>query len=920
MRTPHSPAGEDSLAEALDAVETMLKRGAYQAALDRLAILEAQDGGDALSLARLWFYRGHALSRLHQPLRAMHAYQTSIGWKGEPALRSVAYSRLGRLQQATGAFDDAFQSFKASLALETEPREQAKILGNAADALRDLGEFADADDLSRQAAELTQNAATGGFELDAAAQEFARAGDHAWALELNDRARVWFALHEPRALPVNAEIRSELLRQAGWTDDASAQSRAMLALFDAQAAASIGERHYEEGWRRSLATRQTPTSPAMVAFRRAFEFRARRRSTEALQLLGQCIAEARRAGDDALALRAQALRGGWLFDQGSDDALVDLDAAQSEASERGLALPEISALVTMQALGATSGRVRRHPLELLCRARRLRDQMRALLANVTMTKRERAIEMNDTGAIENQLGKYADSREMWPEAADFFEQAAALAPSVGDTFPLGNRLSGLCSAARQAGQTARAEVAARKLAALCTTPGTSPRTRVVGARELHVFWRDKDPSQALRWIEHAVAAGEEQRASFPPEQRDALDRQWNEIYGMLAVARRRSGHNAEAFEALQLGKFRPLAEAIGRRIGGAQPPTGLAAIRSALAANECLLDIAAERDGLTGYVVTRDELLVVRAEGDPATMAAVDAGDMRGRAAALLALSRENAMLAQFAQRVETALPAGARLIVAPDPRLSNIPLHTIPVAGRPWCEVRELGYVPAAAALAAPQLARCGQVMVMGDARGDLPSAKAECQAVAARFRTAALTGADCTRAALVAALERGPLDVLHIATHGRGNPRQGELASLLLVEDGEARWCDLAGLTRLPWRVGLVVLSGCSTGLVGRQNSTAYVSVAEAVLRAGAGSVVACLWPVGDGAARLAMMAFHEALGTGLGVTAALGVARRRLRAPDAVTGALRDGRSTPDASPQERDLNWSAFVSLGRAEPLT
>ena len=209
-----------------------------------------------------------------------------------------------------------------------------------------------------------------------------------------------------------------------------------------------------------------------------------------------------------------------------------------------------------------------------------------------------------------------------------------------------------------------------------------------------------------------------------------------------------------------------------------------------------------------------------------------------------------------------------------------------------------------------------------MGDSRDDLPQARLESGTVAKLYDDAAYVGADSGVERLRTALAAGPLDIVHIATHGRGNPRHGGLASLLLVDaTGAPRWTALEEITRTPWDVGLVVLSGCSTGLIGRRNGGQMVSVAERVLRAGARAVVACLWPVGDAAARLGMEAFHHAFSATPDVAAALGAARAALRAPDVALGPLRDGLGQQPVSSTalERDLNWSAFISLGVSDPF-
>jgi CHAT domain-containing protein len=261
---------------------------------------------------------------------------------------------------------------------------------------------------------------------------------------------------------------------------------------------------------------------------------------------------------------------------------------------------------------------------------------------------------------------------------------------------------------------------------------------------------------------------------------------------------------------------------------------------------------------------------------------------------------------------------------------LHNLPLHTVPLGGQPWCERRAIGYLSCAGALSFPRVAASGApVFIAGNSRRDLPGAEAECQAIANLYNVRALTGADCTRAALEAALASGPLDIVHLAVHGRGNPLRGGQASLLLADEtGDVAWTDLDALTCKPWRVNLVVLSGCSTGLGGLRYGHQLISVAGRILEAGADAVVASLWPVGDDAAHRAMIAFHTALlqarRSGADLRCALDVARATLRDPAAANiHKLRDGR---DFAPLEGTdpgsfdpalaaaLDWASFFVVG------
>lgn len=894
-------------------------RGDSQGTLDRLPTLEAiaRAIDDSAALGQAEYLRGYTFRRLGQNFRAIEAYQRALAHGGDAAFRSRTLDRLGNVQCDVSAFDEATASYQAALKVETDPAGKAAILRNVAGAMRSLGEFSIAEDAERQAAVVSQAAAKDGYALDAAAQSFSTLGDHAWALELNDRAKTWFEGNNPVALPVNAEIRIALLQRAGRPQDAEAQFRKALALFDAQAQATINPQHYIEGWRRSYGTRLSPKSPLMMNFGLA----VRSGNVTAIE---QVVASARQAGDIALTLRARAVIGGLLFERGRlDEAAAGLEDVLSEAGERGLAQPQVSALLTLASIAQSGGPVRRSAAQVLCRARQLRALMISYLDSSDLAPIERQIELNDTGAIENQLGQYATALEIWTCAAEFFDRAAQRSDALGDDGRLANRLAGLRRAASRANDTKRAESAATRLRSLLETKSLPDNGRLVAARALAAHDRTNDPAAAERYIEVAVQAGERIRAAAPPGQRDNVDLQWNDVYWTLAEARRAQGRDKEAFAAVQLGKFRGFAETVGARAGIKILPPSLAEIQSRLRPDEALVDIASENAALGLYLVRRDGFEAFAIPGDLDQLLKPDTGDMRDRAAAQLVLARGDAILAGAAAQIEARLPESARLFLAPPPALGNLPWHAIQVGARAWCERRPISILPAASALLAPRRAREKKVLVIGDSRDDLPQARAESATVAALYGTRAYVGRECSVETLMAALTAGPLDIIHIATHGRGNPRQGGLSSLLLADAaGVARWTAMEEITRVPWDVGLVVLSGCSTGLIGRRNGGQMVSVAESVLRAGARAVVACLWPVGDAAARTGMETFHRVFSSMPDVGTALEASRTALKAPDAVLSPLRDGRGQQPAgsTARERELNWSAFLWLGVSDPFS
>ncbi|MEO7072210.1 MAG: CHAT domain-containing protein, partial [Rhodanobacter sp.] len=283
----------------------------------------------------------------------------------------------------------------------------------------------------------------------------------------------------------------------------------------------------------------------------------------------------------------------------------------------------------------------------------------------------------------------------------------------------------------------------------------------------------------------------------------------------------------------------------------------------ALQPGEVLVDVAIEDDGLAAYRVGTEGFEVVFEPMDVATLAAPELVDVRQRQPMLLALVRTHAGLAQWATRVTSDWAHGRNLLLVPDGPLYNLPLHEIRIGDNPWHTRQPIGLLPCAAWLLRAARMQSRACLVAGNSAGDLHGAESECAAVANELGTTALTGARCSRAALETALQSGPLDIVHLAVHGRGDTQQGVRASLLLADglDG-TEWVPFEALAQRQWQANLVVLSGCSTGVSGPLHGHEMVSVARAALESGAASVLASLWPVADQAAAAFMVAFHESV----------------------------------------------------------
>jgi len=266
-----------------------------------------------------------------------------------------------------------------------------------------------------------------------------------------------------------------------------------------------------------------------------------------------------------------------------------------------------------------------------------------------------------------------------------------------------------------------------------------------------------------------------------------------------------------------------------------------------------------------GGEVTRLRPLVA-AEVDPLVVAArdeVEHGDAAG--------ARARALLARLGRRLlrgaKREIGASERLLVLPDGRLRLVPFHALELDEAPLVVHRAVARAPCMALVGrAPSAA--GPVILVGPDYGGGPEhlagARDEMEALGRMYRGArALTGARATPAAMSRSLGLAGARI-HFSGHGLADLEQGS-APELIFSSGEA--LDLAHATARLVRAQLVVLSSCSAGQAARfrdgERRVAPVAMSDALLAAGAGSVVAASWIAKDRLAALQMKAMHRALG---------------------------------------------------------
>ena len=177
------------------------------------------------------------------------------------------------------------------------------------------------------------------------------------------------------------------------------------------------------------------------------------------------------------------------------------------------------------------------------------------------------------------------------------------------------------------------------------------------------------------------------------------------------------------------------------------------------------------------------------------------------------------------------------------------------------------------------------------------LPESAREARLVASYGARAELrVGEDAT----AAYLKQTPLagfDVLHFATHALIDERIATRSVLALGKsEGESGFVGAADLAALDLDAALVVLSACRSAGGVVVDGEGIQGLTAPLLQAGARSVVATAWRIGDRATVPFVEAFYDAMADGMPVASALRVAK---------LDAIRRG-----APPRE----WAAFSVVG------
>lgn len=393
-------------------------------------------------------------------------------------------------------------------------------------------------------------------------------------------------------------------------------------------------------------------------------------------------------------------------------------------------------------------------------------------------------------------------------------------------------------------------------------------------------------------IDELLAALGERERTRPPE-RSVAEATIED--GVHATLLRRLQEARDAYEAHLARRGGALPE---EALLGVRPADG-ATVRRALRPGEAMLDYLVTGDRVLLFVATRDTLHHLVLSVSVASLAS------RVRLARELVARRGtdgemwpvlvglHDLLVAPAYGVRGVREA-RRLILVPHGPLAYLPFAALRerASSRYLVQRHALVVLPSASSLvamragardASPVRRRGATPVALAPIPELLPATEDEARAFAGELRGArTFVGAAASEATLRSALAAG--GVVHVASHAEMNARNPMFSRVQLARGERLEVHELLGL-----RVAspLVFLSGCETALgeawsTGFVRGDDYATLAQAMLYAGARSVVATLWRIEDAGAATFAKRFYRHLRTMPPAEALAAAQRQSLRDP--------------------------------------
>ncbi|RUS63664.1 CHAT domain-containing protein [Pseudorhodobacter sp. E13] len=272
--------------------------------------------------------------------------------------------------------------------------------------------------------------------------------------------------------------------------------------------------------------------------------------------------------------------------------------------------------------------------------------------------------------------------------------------------------------------------------------------------------------------------------------------------------------------------------------------------------------------------LTRNGLLTLLAKGEdtwlPAYLTVLVENQEAGFGTIIDVTTKKLARaIAPVLRRIEHLIRSGTlnSLTLTRTNLLGHLPVHLVPLSDTgPLCLALPVSNkIPASPRERHSRDLMPANILMVADPDDNLPFARAEALAITAQFpQSTVLIGEEATKDRVLKALGNGETySHVHFATHGRFHWSDGDADGIVLRNRAILTAGEITGHSRLS-HGALVFLAACETGLSDVwENGFDPASLARSFLEAGAGDVVAALWPLSDAsAARLATLFYEELL----------------------------------------------------------
>lgn len=443
-----------------------------------------------------------------------------------------------------------------------------------------------------------------------------------------------------------------------------------------------------------------------------------------------------------------------------------------------------------------------------------------------------------------------------------------------------------------------------------------------------------DPEGAIPHLEHAVEIIERLRATVPAQEMRAayLSRrveahEWLTTALMMQSASPADDYVEKAFNTAERARVRALADLLAegraRRRTTQRVEAPLARTRrqvaQSLGPRDLLIEYLVGEERAYGWALTRDALvgfeLPPPADLDAGVrrmLARIDADDRDQLQ--IMADDFTPALLGPALSRLE----AFDRIIFVADGPLQRVPFAALPLPGGAYLAQRAAVSTVGSGSLLdlLTPVGTAHGVLALASSH-DPPGPAAQVRSADAPLREVAGEIHDAIRMlapedggrSIDNATELGvktdgfaAYRVIHVAAHSLVDESAPRNSAILLRSEGDEDGAlRAAEISQLPVRADLVVLAACRTQFGRIMRGEGLLSLARSFMEAGARSVVASLWDVGDHDTRVLMQSFYAGIAGGLPPDQALRMAQLQM---------LRAGGAL--AAPKV----WAAFQVSGEA----